>query len=150
MKYINYTTIMNQVNNLIHDFNQYLSPQKAIQFIDENIYFDIENKGWYDINLGETEFYGVYILVGLEDINNTTVIYIGKASLSKISNRLSSHLRQSKKEGSNGFNFYKRPYTLQRIYTINLDNMPFMASALEEYLITNIHDIQLLNEVGLK
>ena len=144
-----YDFILNELNKQIANFNNYLSPENRIKI--EDNYFDLENKGWYDINLGEVAYAGVYIIIGTDDNSGENVIYIGKASLSnKIGKRLNDHLYKSRKESGKGYNYYGWPYTLYRVYTINFEKseMIFMAPALEEYLITNIQGIQLLNEVG--
>lgn len=149
MRKVNYDFILNELNKQNANFNIYLSPINEIKI--EEKYFDIENQGWNDINLGEVAYAGVYIIIGTDDNSGKNVIYIGKASLSSsIGKRLNPHLFNSRKTFDKGFNFYGNPFTLYRVYTINLEkvNMIFMAPALEEYLITNVHNIKLLNEIG--
>ena len=133
----------------IADFNNYLSFKNKVKI--EETYFDIEDKGWYDINLGEVAYAGVYVIVGTVDNSGENAVYIGKASMSsKIGNRLYGHLSNSRKTSDNGFNYYGKPFTLYRVYTVNFEktDMAFMAPALEEYLIANIKNLKLLNEVG--
>ena len=144
-----YDFILNELNVRIADFNNYLSFKNKVKI--EETYFDIEDKGWYDINLGEVAYAGVYVIVGTDDNSGENAVYIGKASMSsKIGNRLYGHLSNSRKISDNGFNYYGKPFTLYRVYTVNFEktDMAFMAPALEEYLITNIQNLKLLNEVG--
>ena len=146
---IDYPDIIAQINSQINQFNYCLSSHCKLQLLRPECYFDIECKGWWDINLGEVAFKGVYIIVATADETDTLALYIGKASLnSSIARRLNAHLSKSRKPNSKGFNYYQQPYTLHRVYTINLDNMAFIAPALEEYLIMNLTTIPLLNEIG--
>ena len=147
-----YDFILNELNLQIANFNKYLSPECGVKI--EDAYFDVENKVWSgtnQINLGEVAYAGVYVIIGTDDYSGENAIYIGKASLSsKIGNRLGQHLKNSCKTPDCGFNYYGKPFTLYRVYTINFEktDMIFMAPALEEYLITHVQNIKLLNEVG--
>lgn len=91
--------------------------------------------------------YGVYAVFGVMGL-----LYIGKASFQKIGNRLSSYFRyaENKKDCiTNPQHTWSAPPTHIVVWAVP-DDMPFEASALEEFLIGSLKGNLPDNRIGNK
>lgn len=91
--------------------------------------------------------YGVYAIFGVSNL-----LYIGKASLQPIGNRLSTYFRyaENKKDCiTNPQHTWSAPPTHVVVWAVP-DEMPFEASALEEYLIFSFKGYLSDNRIGNK
>lgn len=145
--------LVTALNDGIKAFNEYLHPEKQLPLLSVESFFDLDDREWRgsnEINLGEVAYPGVYIILSTDEHNNLPYIYIGKASFSSsIGKRLHQHLFNSKQKDAKGFIWYQQPYSLHRVYTIDLSRYHFLASSLEEFLIQKIQGaFHLLNSTG--
>lgn len=148
-----YDNLCEALNNSLRGFLKILNPDIFGEglTIDKDKYFDLSNKGWWDINLGEVAFPGVYIIAYTNLTTNKPYLYIGKASLSSsIGRRLHAHLYNSQQERR--FNWYgDNDYLALRVYTIDCTQFPYLAPAIEEFLIDKMQEsYPLLNYLGNK
>lgn len=91
--------------------------------------------------------YGVYAIFGV-----TGLLYIGKASFQKVGNRLSSYFRYAKNKQdcvTNPQHTWSAPPTHVVVWAVP-DEMPFEASALEEFLIWSLKGTLPDNRIGNK
>ena len=151
---------VNAINKKIADFNQHMNLKYQIPALDpdrmeaEKNGVRIPHGSWYDWQFPNAEKRGVYFIFGWKKSNpSENGLYIGKASFSNsMGARLANWLRPCKESEQfemNGKNGEK--YVLDYISTLDLDriNIGFMASALEEYLITKLNnELILLNGTG--
>ena len=149
---INFSHICNAINDRLVKFNSILSEQNQIPELQESVFFQLEGKCWIgenQINLGELDYPGVYFIIG-ETSDEKPVIYIGKASFSSsIGRRFNNHLYKTYNDNTKYFEWNSVPCKLLRAYTINLSDMKFISSALEEFMINEIkQDFTLVNGVG--
>lgn len=151
---------INAINETIAGFNQYLNPNyhvpllNAEQMIEDKSCVQVVHGNWDAFSWPNPDKRGVYFIFGREKTRiEMNGLYIGKASFSSsMGARLDSHLRPHK--GSdlflmNGYNNEK--YILDYMATIDLDKLQigFLASGLEEYLITELKSkIKLINGTG--
>ncbi len=145
--------LIKALNDGIKSFNEYLCTEKQLPQLRAESFFELNNREWSgenQINLGEVAYPGVYIILSTREPDSLPYIYIGKASFSSsIGKRLHQHLLNSQQSGTRGFKWYQQPYTLRRVYTIDLSKCPFLASSLEEFLIQDIQEKYfLLNSTG--
>ncbi len=146
-------------------FNTFLQKEYFVESLEEvnlndiNKYSQLYNQSlyrWNKVAWPNSDTGGVYFLFAYEKNNRSnTAVYIGKASFSSsIGNRLYSHLNDFKREehyliwDGDG-----KEYVIELISSIDLDkrNRTFLASALEEFLITKMpKEINLINVTGNK
>jgi len=146
-----YSPIIREVNNLINDFNNFLSDGYKLNHISKNnpnTYTKDLDKPWGKQGWPSKDDYGVYFLCGYqEDDKDKIGVYIGKASLKFMGHRMWSHLKPYRETG-----IYKRGnFIIQVMLAIPIkdEETRCIASALEEYLITHgLGTIQLLNGTG--
>ena len=156
-----YFEIVEKINEGIVQFNKFLSSDHQLMLLNEayladsNPSWKLLDEGWEDRTFPNGNSRGVYFIFGKNSENNeSSAVYVGKASYSDsmIGKRLYSHLNTpSRNERIYPMNHKSgSKYHLEFITTIPLDNVPFLASALEEYLIAYLRDsnVDLLNHVG--
>lgn len=151
---------INTINQSIIEFNQYLNPIYKVpifnfdRMIEEKHCIEILHGNWDAFGFPNSNKRGVYFVFGHEKINNTkNGMYIGKASFSSaIGYRLDSRLRPGKNSDCFEMNgYHNEKYILDYMASIDLDslNLAFLASALEEYLITELKSsLNLINGTG--
>jgi hypothetical protein len=157
-----FQTEFKRINATIQSFNQYLALDKQVPTFDLDTGIEqkqiviILHKDWDAFPFPNNATRGVYFVFGHEiESSGNNGVYIGKASFeSTTSDRLYAHLHPYRtKEHFTMKNCKGDVYILDAMASINLDlkrlQMPFMASALEEYLIVNLKDrLNLLNGTG--
>jgi hypothetical protein len=147
------------INQSIAAFNQHLAGSYQIPGIDtttgmeEKDIVEILHGRWDDFQFPNSDSRGVYFVFGRHREQQTTNgVYIGKASFrSAIGRRLYSWLHPHRSSEHFIMNYGQDTYILDYIASINMDRlaMPFMASALEEYLISSLSGrLNLLNGTG--
>ncbi len=148
------------INSSIASFNTFLSAPYAVPIlkfdtmIQEKRWVEVIHGNWDAFPFPTSEKRGVYFIFGHEkSMSDKTGLYIGKASLgSSIGRRLYSHLNPYRSETHfirEGYN--NEVYVLDYMASIDLDTrgLPFMAPALEEYLISELgNKINLINGTG--
>ena len=148
------------INQKVTGFNQHLNPTIQVPLLNVNRMIEdkscvqIVHQNWYGFNFPNGGKRGVYFLFGREKLNpEKNGLYIGKASFSScMGARLYQHLthhRNNEWFEMNGY--HNEKYILDYIATIDLDslNLAFLASALEEYLITELKGaVNLINGTG--
>ena len=153
---------LNAVNAAIEKFNQYLSPQFAVPVFDpatmvkDKHCAEITHGNWNGFTFPNSVKRGVYFIFGRDRIRSElNGLYIGKSSFdSFMGRRLHARLIRCKDRQlfeMNGHN--NEVYILDWIASIDLDAhlLGFMASSLEEYLITELRSkFNLLNSIGNK
>lgn len=151
---------LNAINSAIVSFNKHLAAPMCIpQFdkatsIENKEIVEIIHKDWYGFPFPNNGTRGVYFLFGHEKTQTEkNGLYIGKASFgSTTSGRLYTHLHPFRTKDFYEMNGYHgEVYILDFMAAIDLDKLqiPFIAPALEEYLITNLRDsINLINGTG--
>ena len=151
---------INAIKEKIVAFNQYLNPKYKLPVFD----FDrmIEQKQCIKIVHGNYKAFGfpnsakrgVYFIFGHEKTNEAkNGLYIGKASFrSAIGKRLYTRFTHNRESGFFEMNgYHNERYVLDYMASIDLDslNMAFLATALEEYLISELKkSLNLLNGTG--
>ncbi len=154
-----YSQEIEAINKSIISFNEYLNAKYSIPKInaqtmltDQNC-IQILHQNWDGFGFPNSEKRGVYFVFGREMTTDRNGVYIGKASFgSTIGRRLSSHLtgfRNCEQFIMKGYN--SEVYVLEWIISIDLDaiSAPFLAPALEEYLIAETRkQINLINGTG--
>lgn len=153
---------INAINQTIVSFNQYLNPTYKVpvlnfeRMIEEKNCIQINHGNWLANSFPNAGKRGVYFIFGHEKTNETkNGLYIGKASFdSGIGARLDGRLRRYKDSGFLMMDGHRNEkYISDYAASIDLDslNLPFLAPALEEYLILelkNSNSINLLNRIG--
>ena len=151
---------INAINQKIAGFNQHLDLKyhvphlNAERMIEDKSCVQIVHGNWDGFCWPNPDKRGVYFIFGREKtVVDKNGLYIGKASFSScMGARLDSHLRPHKNSEwfvMNGYSNEK--YILDYMATINLDalDIGFLASGLEEYLITELKgSIKLINGTG--
>ena len=159
-KYARYKTAIEMINSSITSFNKFLSTSYLIPIfkfdtmIKEKRWVEIIHGNWDAFSFPTGEKRGVYFIFGYEiNTPKKNGLYIGKASFnSSIGKRLWSHFNPYRSDSHfimNGYN--NERYILDYMASIDLDTcgLPFMASALEEYLISELRNrINLINGTG--
>ena len=158
-----YNAIIEMINKGINDFNKLLNATNYLPTIDRNRIEDIEaswklkEQGWFDRGFPNGGKKGVYFVFGYNPENESEkALYVGKASHqnSMIGARLDKHLNNPDRDKK----IYKMrhikgiDFELDFVTTIPIDEMPFMSSAIEEFLIYFLKEnqVNLLNHVGNK
>jgi hypothetical protein len=154
-----FSSEMAAINQKIAEFNEFLNPKyrvpsfNADTMIQDGCCVQILHGNWDGFRWPNPTKRGVYFIFGREKTTDKNGFYIGKASFSsKMGARLDSHLRPHKNNEQflmNGYNDEK--YILDYMVTIDLDclNVGFLASALEEFLITQLKsNLKLINGTG--
>ena len=147
------------INAKISDFNQYMNHECQIpplhpeRIEEEKNGVKIRHGNWHDWQFPNSEKRGVYFIFGWKaSTPSENGLYIGKASFeSRIGKRLASWLEPYKYSERYEMNGHGEQYVLDYILTIDLDQLKagFMASSLEEYLITKLSgEVNLLNGTG--
>jgi hypothetical protein len=156
-KYHQYITL---INNGIEGFSKYLQPEFQIQSIstnklnDSNTSWNLKAVGWHETRFPNGDSPGVYIIFGQKKNDESFLgIYVGKASHnSVIGYRLYSHLHNPERENR----IYPmkdklaNDFLLEFVITIPMNEIYFLAPALEEFLIDYLQsqDVYLINAVG--
>lgn len=158
-----YSEIVNEINKGIKEFNKYLSPKIVFNLLDDNYLSNkltswrLQEESWDQRSFPSGDSKGIYFIFGENSENHEKLgVYVGKASHSNsfIGGRLHSHLNSPdrnekvyKMKHKEGFIYY-----LEFVTTIPMDEFPFLASALEEFLIYYLKsaNIDLLNHIGNK
>jgi hypothetical protein len=151
---------INAINQAILAFNKYLSPTYQLpefdldRMIEDKNCIEIKHRNWDAFGFPNSRKRGVYFVFGHEKTNETkNGLYIGKASFgSAIGKRLYAHLihyKDSEFFEMNGY--HNEKYILDYMASVELDsrNIVFLATALEEYLISELRNsLNLLNGTG--
>ena len=150
--------LSSKINLRIANFNKYMSPKHPIKIIDvaqiddANVFVKVIHNNWDSFSWPNPNSRGIYILFSHNyETKKIDSLYIGKAMFtSTIGKRLYTHLMNNKKDtdflmkDKNGLD-----YRIDCIYSIPIDDMSFISSAVEAYLIENLSgDVNLLNAVG--
>ena len=148
------------INSSITSFNTFLSAPYAVAIlkfdtmIQEKRWVEITHGNWDAFGFPTSEKRGVYFIFGHEkNMPEKNGLYIGKASFgSSIGKRLWRRLNRCRSESHftmDGDN--NERYILDYMASVDLDacGLLFMASALEEYLISELRNkINLINRIG--
>jgi hypothetical protein len=155
-----YIEIIFLINKAVEDFSELLKHEYQLPKFDEEklnnpkISWNLLEVGWNETMFPGDESPGVYFIFGKQQKSNSkSAVYIGKASFnSLIGNRLDRHLN---KKGKNERIYVmtdklNEEFRMEFVTTIPMKNTPFLASALEEFLIDKLQhqNIHLLNSVG--
>ncbi len=154
-----YSTIIDVIEDAIIEFKAHLNPKTTVPFLKEKLNdplfcWNLKNVGWHDAIFPNGNSPGVYLLFGYKLGDEAILgVYVGKASnQSNIGSRLNSHLNNPDlgkmiypKKDKDGNTFL-----IEFVATIPLDFFPFMAPALEEFLIGELQSakIHIINSVG--
>lgn len=156
-----YISIIEVINKGILDFNNFLKDTYHLPLLsqerieDNDATWILKKEAWFDRSFPNGGSKGLYFIFGFNPENgNEKSVYVGKASHenSMIGVRLNKHLNNPDREKK----IYKlrhkngTDYELEFVTTIPLDEMPFISSAAEEYLIYYLKEngINLLNHIG--
>jgi hypothetical protein len=158
-----YASIIEMINTGIGDFNKFLNAANHLPLIDNE---RLENKmaswrlkeeAWFDRPFPNGDSKGIYFVFGFNpQTDNELSVYVGKASHqnSMIGARLDSHLNNPRRDEKIYQMRHKDgiDYEVDFVTTIPLDEMPFISSAVEEFLIYFLkkNGIVLLNHIGNK
>lgn len=157
-----YIPIIQKINESIDKFNESLTESFRVNKLDstyignKDLFLDLRNKSWGDYSFPTCrEQGGVYFYFGFDkDDPNLKKLYIGKATYgSTIGKRLWTHFYPMKQEKLNNTLYYTKGNTCIELITgIAFDSFEnlFLASALEEFLITRLNneDFTLINLIG--
>lgn len=148
---MSYQPILDLLNTGIAQFNQSLNSASAIAPVagtNTPNAMNIATIPWNQQFWPNKDSKGVYFLLGYQKANPATkTLYIGKASLQNIGERLYDHLNAYK----NAPHYEMGDSILEYVITIPLTGAPHLATALEECLITHTKGkIPLLNTIGAK
>lgn len=154
-----YSPIIQSINKGLEKFSTYLSEKYSINVFSEEIendrnFVDITKVNWSDYRFPNSDSAGVYFLFAShESDSNRLALYIGKASHNSfIGSRMYSHLYQPLKadrkypvKDKSGQTYYT-----EIISSIGMEEIYFLAPALEEFLIYHMQEEghHLLNAVG--
>jgi hypothetical protein len=146
------------INKRIVEFNSYLIEKYHIPRFDETTMSSIVkviHRDWDSFPFPNNQTSGVYFVFGHNEAEaEQKGLYVGKASFgAKTSDRLYAHLHPNR---NNEYFTMDGPrgelFIIDFIASIDLENMGinFLASALEEYLITNLlkDKLYLMNRTG--
>ena len=151
---------LDAINSAIVSFNKHLATSCCIPQLDKAKSIErkeivkIIHKDWAGFPFPNNGTRGVYFIFGHEKSQTEkNGLYIGKASFSSTtSDRLYAHLHPFRTKDFYEMNGYRgEVYILDFMASIDLDKLqiPFVAPALEEYLITNLRDsLNLINGTG--
>jgi hypothetical protein len=149
-----YQLKLTAINEALNEFNNYLSPRFQLKAIKPEAMVKVVHGNWNAFPFPNNGTAGVYFIFGRKkSALEEKGLYIGKASFGKkTSDRLYYHLVPHK--GKEYFVFSGRDseeYIIDYIASINLEEneIPFMAPALEEFLITDLSSkLMLMNAIG--
>ena len=154
-----YQLEVSAINSAIVSFNTHMAAEFRVPEFDidtaisqKNI-VEILHGRWDDFPFPNNGTSGVYFIFGHERVlAEKNGLYIGKASFSsKTSDRLHAWLHPYRSKEHFIRNSGQETYILDYLASIDLDRLgiPFMAPALEEYLITSLRSrINLMNGTG--
>lgn len=156
---IKYYPYIKSINKGLVEFSKYLNsdyhiPSIEYKLIDQKNCWDLTRTAWQDAIFPNGSCTGVYFIFGRKKSeDNVLGVYIGKASYnSAIGKRLYFHLSNSERENKiypmkdkQGIDFL-----LELVVTIPMDDIYFLAPALEEFLIYKLQsdEVYLINAVG--
>jgi hypothetical protein len=155
----NYEPLVELINSCLAEFKTYLSDRPRIaaltqEFDNPKYYWDLTKTPWSEGQFPNSEYSGVYFMFakGMKP-EKEQGLYVGKASHNSfIGARLYSHLNQplrdkmqypvQDKEGNN--------YLVECVTSIEMDDVYFLAPALEEFLIYELQKkpVNLINSLG--
>ena len=152
----NYKDIIDQINAGIREFNGHLSASQAIPMlgsVTDNSFMNIAEIPWEKQFWPNKDAKGVYFLFGYkESAPSIPALYIGKASLGNIGERLYSHLNHSRNEPHYRLNDASGAACIIDFVTsidLSTRHIPSLAVALEEFLIKSMKSkAHLINAVG--
>lgn len=152
----NYISLIEQINTSIQEFNKQLSEAHTIPClgsVTDGSFMDISKTPWDHQCWPNRDAKGVYFLLGYKEADpNVPALYIGKASLSNIGERLYHHLSAYRKEPKYMFNSESStPCVVELVTSIDLSTRhnSSLAVALEEFLIKSMRGkVHLMNTVG--
>jgi len=153
-----YTQVIDRINKAIKGFNEQLSEKHAIPALGSATdipFMNISKTPWDQQFWPNKDAKGVYFLFGFKESEpSNPAIYIGKASLGNIGDRLYSHLNPSRNEACYRVNDGAgAPCVIELVASIDLSTRhdSSLAVALEEYLIKELRSsFYLINSVGNK
>jgi hypothetical protein len=154
-----YQHLIDEINKAVANFSTFLADGHKVKPIAPE-HFDDPYLSW---NLAEIDYadhqfpghssLGVYFLLGKSETDPDKLgLYVGKASLAGFGHRLWKHLNQPRmkvreypKGDANGTVFL-----LEQIVIITMDETPFIAPALEQFLIAELSKdgVHLINKIG--
>lgn len=156
-----YDNFISAINNGLNEFSKYLNSNYKISLFDDTnlkdpkVAWNLIKDGWHETQFPNGSSPGVYFIFGRrKEDENILGVYIGKASHnSLIGKRLYSHLSNAERENK----IYPmrdkigNVFLLEYVITISMDEIYFLAPALEEFLIYYLQDekLNLINAVGL-
>lgn len=152
----NYKSIIDQINVGIKEFNEHLSASQAIPMlgtVTDKSFMNIAETPWEKQFWPNKDAKGVYFLFGYkENAPNIAALYIGKASLGNIGERLYSHLNPSRKEPHYRLNDASGAACIIELVTsidLSTHHNSSLAVALEEFLIKIMKSkTHLINAIG--
>ena len=154
-----YQLEISAINAAIASFNSYVVAEFRVPEFDMDAavlhknMVEILHGRWDDFPFPNNGTAGVYFIFGHEKaLTEKNGLYIGKASFgSATSDRLYAWLHPHRSKEHFIMNYGQETYILDYMASIDLDRLriPFMASALEEYLILSLRSsINLMNGTG--
>lgn len=154
-----YTILISEINDVIRKFNIFLANDKSIPLLSQvngelqSELIKVVHGNWNAFPFPNAQRRGVYFAFGKKQDTSELGLYIGKASFnSTIGKRLYSHLRiHADAEFFTMKGANDQVFIIEYLASIDLDalNMHFMASSLEEYLISNLtNKLPLMNVTG--
>jgi hypothetical protein len=157
-----YSNLLDEINNCIENFNNYLKPEYHVDLLDKakfeekSHYCKLKETLWDDQRWPNSDYRGVYFIFGRDTNDPCNLgVYIGKSSWnSAMGHRIYSHLYSPARHEKNYFmtNRKGEKYSMEFITSISLDNdneTIFLTPALEEFMISRMsRDYNLLNSVG--
>jgi hypothetical protein len=154
-----YQLEISAINSAIASFNTHMAAEFRVPEFDmdaavpQNNIVEILHGRWDDFPFPNAGARGVYFIFGHEKVlTEKNGLYIGKASFgSTTGNRLYAWLHPHRSKEHFIMNYGQETYILDYMASIDLDRLriPFMASALEEYLISSLRSsINLMNGTG--
>jgi len=154
----NYKGIIDQINAGIREFNEHLSASQAIPMlgmVTDKSFMNIGETPWEKQFWPNKDARGVYFLFGYkENAPSIPALYIGKASLGNIGERLYSHLNPSRNEPHYRLNDASGAACIIDFVTsidLSTRHNSSLAVALEEFLIKHMRNIcHLINSIGTK
>ena len=152
----NYKAIIDQINAGIKEFNEHLSASQAIPMlgtVTDNSFMNIAETPWEKQFWPNKDAKGVYFLFGYKESAPTIpALYIGKASLGNIGERLYSHLNPSRNEPHYRLNDASGAACIIDFVTsidLSTRHNSSLALALEEFLIKSMKSkCHLINSIG--
>ena len=152
-----YEELLRQLNEHVKAFNKFLSSDCLIDEFStkDSVCCKITDTLEDDIRfpLGSKDTPGVYVLCGssVQD-KEKLIVYVGKASSQNIGHRLYVHMKRTEYGNEERTTYVYGNFYIDYIFTIPIPQCPWMATALEEYIITQgfSNNIQMCNTIGNK